>query len=146
MSGARPTRGEMLAEILRGIPRAIVRKEMPSLSDLTDDELFTVYCTHKAAVNSGTTGAERRKAMDEAQIRLQAVDDGGVVGLEELVGGFPLHSRVMLKGLGASPDLNGKVGTIAGFAADVGRYVVHLDGEAKKVLRVKPLNLVKELG
>ncbi len=109
---------------------------------LTDDELYAVYCTHMASKNSGSTSAERRKAMDDVQSRLMAVPDGGVVGMEELVGGFALRSRVTLKGLLSSPALNGKAGTITGFAADVGRYTVKLDGEAK-VLRVKPLNLDK---
>jgi hypothetical protein len=52
-----------------------------------------------------------------------------------------LGSRVVINGLVAKPELNGRTGTAVSFDADKGRYSVELDDTSSSFM-IKPCNLL----
>jgi hypothetical protein len=55
-----------------------------------------------------------------------------------------LGKRVVINGLVAKPELNGRTGTALSFDDDKGRYFVELD-ESSTALMIKPCNLLPEV-
>ena len=49
--------------------------------------------------------------------------------------------RVVINGLVAKPELNGRTGTAVSFDEDKGRYSVELDGTSSSLM-IKPCNLL----
>jgi hypothetical protein len=64
------------------------------------------------------------------------------VDLEDMDGRTPLHlaARVVINGLVANPELNGRTGTALSFYSDKGRYAVKLD-QPSTPLMSKPCDL-----
>jgi hypothetical protein len=76
---------------------------------------------------------------------LQAAERHGHAGIAKLIRNRKqetplLGSRVIINGLVAKPELNGRRGTAVSFDSDKGRYSVELDGTSS--FMIKPCNLL----
>jgi len=97
--------------------------------------------------------ARQKEAQQEAQFR-QLLQARLARGLSPVPAQSLLGERVVLGGLSARPDLNGRRGVARSFEGDPGggRYVVHLEGSGgsgergNEVVRVRPENLLPGAG
>ena len=74
----------------------------------------------RAAARAGRAG---RDAYTSLQQRMRADDGGAPPAL--------LHQRVMIVGLQAKPEYNGRTGVVQSYARSSGRYVVALNAQAR---------------
>jgi hypothetical protein len=96
-------------------------------------QLLAVRCNVDLQTNTGANA-------------LQLAEDQGHAGIATLIRNRKqetplLGRRVVINGLVAKPELNGRTGTAVSFDDDKGRYSVELDGTSSSLL-IKPCNLL----
>ena len=96
-------------------------------------QLLAARCNVDLQINTGATA-------------LQVAEGQGHAGIASLIRNIKqetplLGRRVVINGLVAKPELNGRTGTAVRFDDDKGRYSVELDDTSSSLL-IKPCNLL----